>query len=106
MQRIIQLHRSSALAQNENPYQALEDMMIQAVLGSNYIERAGTTYNITLQSCRSVFRGLKVEASTGEQDPQYLEGLMALEELVTVSITFNYTWKSVTRTGTCSPGEA
>ncbi|KAJ2975886.1 hypothetical protein NQ176_g5264 [Zarea fungicola] len=59
-------------------WEQLETAMINAVYGSNMVETAGTSLDITINLCRAVFRGQDVSADIGEQDPTYAAHLQAL----------------------------
>ncbi|MCJ1341449.1 hypothetical protein MMC09_006745 [Bachmanniomyces sp. S44760] len=59
-------------------WDGLENDFVQLVYGSNYIEQAGTTYDITVNLCRRVFRGEVIAATVGERDDEYTQGLRYL----------------------------
>jgi Fic family protein len=56
----------------------LEKAMITLVYGSNLIESAGTSLNITIKLCQAVFRGQNIDPSIEERDPEYQEHLDTL----------------------------
>ena len=59
-------------------YDWIEGSMMEAIFGSNLIERAGTDYTVTADICRRVFRGETVEAEIDPRSPEYERNLLAL----------------------------
>lgn len=49
----------------------LLDMLSKMVFGSNYIEHAGSGFDITLDLCRTIFKGDQVPDVIDEKDPEY-----------------------------------
>ncbi|KAN0092202.1 Fido domain containing protein [Hyaloscypha variabilis] len=75
-QKVCMLQTKMSPQQNEVFYAHLEDAMIEAVFGSNYIEGVGLNADMTLNLCRNVFRGIAVNAEdVPERDPDYAEYL-------------------------------
>ncbi|KAL2016758.1 hypothetical protein VTK56DRAFT_3106 [Thermocarpiscus australiensis] len=56
-------------------WEQLEQSLIRVVYGSNMIELAGSSYNITVRLCMAVFRGMPVNADIEERDDDYREHL-------------------------------
>ena len=56
----------------------LEDGFIEAVYGSNLIEHAGTTLDITQRLCRMVFRGQAANIVVDERSEEYQQGFQNL----------------------------
>ena len=63
----------------EHFWKTTEDDLIDVVYGSNLIERAGTSYDITLRLCRETFRGFAASAVVDERSEDYQR---AIEELM------------------------
>ena len=53
----------------------LERELVELVFGSNMIEHAGTTFDITLKLCQAVFRGQPVPEKINEHSEDYQLGL-------------------------------
>ena len=53
--------------------------MIPVVFGSHFIEEAGTSFDITLNTCRDVFRGVKVPDGVNKRSLEYARGLTNLK---------------------------
>lgn len=66
-------------------YNNLEDNLIQPIYGSNQIESAGSSWEITVRLCRAIFRGLPIpdldleEKEGGGHSPEYEEYVAYLE---------------------------
>lgn len=59
-------------------WEKLEEDMINVVYGSNMIEFAGSSLNITINLCRAIFRGQEISSDIDERDPEYEDNLKAL----------------------------
>ena len=59
-------------SQQERAYEDyLAESFSDLVFGSNFIERAGSDYDITARLCRRIFAGQPVSDNIGEWDPEY-----------------------------------
>lgn len=79
MNHIIISHQQNAQIFGPQIYTWVEESMIEAIFGSNAIERAGSSYKVTLDICRRIFHGLPVEAAVEARSPEYEEGLRQLK---------------------------
>ncbi|KAI1269664.1 fido domain-containing protein [Xylariaceae sp. FL1019] len=59
-------------------WQTIEDSLVQLVYSSNFIELTGSSYRVTDQLCRKVFRGEKVDAVVEERSQEYQDARDAL----------------------------
>ena len=78
--KIIEAHQIKALDINDTICEWIESCMMDAVFGSNAIERAGQSYDITLDICRRIFRGQQVEAIIDERSEEYQKGVEGLKQ--------------------------
>ncbi|KAI0475723.1 fido domain-containing protein [Xylariaceae sp. FL0804] len=60
-------------------FEQLEESFVHLIYGSNHIENVGSSYEITLNICRNVFRGLEVK-EISERDPEYAAHIQSLRE--------------------------
>ncbi|KAI9651719.1 MAG: hypothetical protein M1831_000502 [Alyxoria varia] len=56
---------------NDAFYEVLEEDMMMAIFGSNYLEEVGSPYDITIKLCRAVFRAQDVQVEIPSKDPEY-----------------------------------
>ncbi|KAL8899941.1 MAG: hypothetical protein Q9207_005943 [Kuettlingeria erythrocarpa] len=56
----------------------LEQLMVEAIFGSNYIERSGTSYSLTSSLCEAIFRGQHVQDEPPETSAEYEDGVQHL----------------------------
>lgn len=70
---IIQSVRASAsgLEDYAEMWERIEEALITLIYGSNRIEDAGSSFDITVKLCRDVFRDAKVDAAIQQRDPEY-----------------------------------
>lgn len=54
--------------------------MIDTIFGSNAIEHAGQSYQITTEMCRRVFRGGSVEETVSKESDEYAQALVYLQQ--------------------------
>lgn len=66
---------------SEKPWDELELVLIDAMHGSNMIEKPGTSLEITTTLCHAVFRDEDVIAELDEADPTYVVHQQALVDL-------------------------
>ncbi len=60
-----------ALHQEKDFEDFIIDNIIHLIFGSNFIERAGSDINVTIDLCRKIFTGEPVPETINEGDPQY-----------------------------------
>ncbi|KAL6850987.1 hypothetical protein ACO1O0_008113 [Amphichorda felina] len=59
-------------------WKQLERSLIVLIYGSNFVEAAGSSLQITTELCRDVFHGIPVTANVDERNPSYQQHLQAL----------------------------
>jgi fido (protein-threonine AMPylation protein) len=68
----VQMMMAALSNQQEEAYQDyLTDNLVDLVFGSNFIEKAGSNYDITVRLCRKIFAGEAVPDEIDERDPEY-----------------------------------
>ncbi|KAL9594657.1 MAG: hypothetical protein Q9219_006918 [cf. Caloplaca sp. 3 TL-2023] len=77
-ERISKNFAQQTLDPNEKMFEWIESSMIEAIFGSNAIERAGHGFDFTLDICKRIFRGQEVPDTIDPREPEYERGLKDL----------------------------
>ncbi|KAI4142037.1 MAG: hypothetical protein L6R39_005109 [Caloplaca ligustica] len=80
IRRLLSRHQSMVAAGADWKFTDwLEQLMIEAVFGSNYVERAGTSFDLTMTMCKAIFRGEPIMDEVAESSPEYQTALADLK---------------------------